>query len=249
MRFAGSGWMRCVCIPMRSAPPTRTRSCWTARSSPNVWRRRASRGSAGSRDGDLVGLVGLQIRTGAKERHKARLFSMYVDAAHRGSGLAQQLIEAVIAGAREAGALVLQLSVAAGNAPAQRLYRRMGFTVYGIERRSLRVGGAVPRRGTDGARSGLMPAKIAMPISIAATKSSVRRRTRSMRARDRDNSPRAPGQVRTAARRRSDADRRAVGWQLEYLGAKWARSRLDNQALAATIQLAPESAMPSGPSC
>ena len=86
------------------------------------------------------GLPGCRF-TGAKERHKARLFSMYVDAAHRGSGLAQRLIEAVIAGAREAEALVLQLSVSAGNAPAQRLYRRMGFTVYGVERRSLRVGG------------------------------------------------------------------------------------------------------------
>ena len=126
---------------MRSVPPTRTRPCWIARSSPNVWRRRTSPGLADLPAGDLVGLAGLQIRTGAKERHKARLFSMYVDAAHRGSGLAQRLIEAVIAGAREAGALVLQLSVAAGNAPAQRLYRRMGFTVYGVERRSLRVGG------------------------------------------------------------------------------------------------------------
>jgi ribosomal protein S18 acetylase RimI-like enzyme len=89
---------------------------------------------------DLVGLVGLQMRTGAKERHKARLFSMYVEAAHRGSGLAQQLIGAVITGARAAGAVVLQLSVAAGNAPAQRLYRSMGFTVYGVERRSLKIG-------------------------------------------------------------------------------------------------------------
>jgi len=89
---------------------------------------------------DLVGLAGLQMRTGVKERHKARLFSMYVDAAHRGSGLAQQLVGAVISGARAAGALVLQLSVAAGNAPAQRLYRSMGFTVYGVERRSLKVG-------------------------------------------------------------------------------------------------------------
>jgi ribosomal protein S18 acetylase RimI-like enzyme len=94
----------------------------------------------GIADRDLVGLVGLQIRSGAKEQHKARLFSMYVDAAHRSSGLAQQLIEAVIAGARKADALVLQLSVSAGNAPAQRLYRRMGFTVYGVERRSLKVG-------------------------------------------------------------------------------------------------------------
>ncbi|MEJ0020236.1 MAG: GNAT family N-acetyltransferase [Acetobacteraceae bacterium] len=90
---------------------------------------------------DLVGLVGLQMRTGAKEQHKARLFSMYVAAAHRGSGLAPLLIETVIAGARDAGAVVLQLSVEAGNARAQRLYQRMGFSVYGIERRSLKVAG------------------------------------------------------------------------------------------------------------
>jgi ribosomal protein S18 acetylase RimI-like enzyme len=90
--------------------------------------------------GALVGLVGLQIRSGAKQRHKAFLFSMYVDAAHRHSGLARRLVEAVIAGAREAGAIVLHLTVAAGNAPAQRLYRGMGFQTYGIERRSLKVG-------------------------------------------------------------------------------------------------------------
>jgi ribosomal protein S18 acetylase RimI-like enzyme len=90
--------------------------------------------------GSMVGLIGLQIRTAAKQRHKAFLFSMYVDAAHRGTGLARQLVEAVIAEARKAGAVVLQLTVEAGNAPAQRLYRRMGFTAYGVERRSLKVG-------------------------------------------------------------------------------------------------------------
>jgi RimJ/RimL family protein N-acetyltransferase len=95
----------------------------------------------GFADGNLVGLAGLQIRSGAKERHKAHLFSMYVDAAHRRTGLAEQLVAAVIAGAREAGAVVLHLSVTVGNAPAQRLYRRMGFTGYGVERRSLKVDG------------------------------------------------------------------------------------------------------------
>jgi ribosomal protein S18 acetylase RimI-like enzyme len=92
-------------------------------------------------DRDLVGLAGLQIRSGAKERHKAYLFSMYVDAAHRRSGLAEQLVEAVISGARGAGAVLLHLSVTVGNASAQRLYRRMGFTAYGVERRSLLVDG------------------------------------------------------------------------------------------------------------
>jgi ribosomal protein S18 acetylase RimI-like enzyme len=86
-----------------------------------------------------VGLVGLQIPSGAKQRHKAHLFSMYVDAAHRGTGLAGQLVEAVIAAARAAGAVVIHLTVEAGNQRAQRLYRRLGFSTYGVERRSLRV--------------------------------------------------------------------------------------------------------------
>ena len=114
---------------------------WIERSSPSVWLHRASPGSVGSTEIVWLGLAGLQIRSGAKERHKAHLFSMYVDRAHRRNGLAQRLVEAVIAGAREAGAVVLHLSVTVGNAPAQLLYRRMGFAVYGVERRSLKVNG------------------------------------------------------------------------------------------------------------
>jgi len=91
--------------------------------------------------GGLVGMVGLRLNRGAKVRHKADLISMFVDAAHRGSGVSRRLVEAVIAGAREAGAVELQLFVTAGNAPAQRMYRDMGFTVFGVERRALKVGG------------------------------------------------------------------------------------------------------------
>jgi ribosomal protein S18 acetylase RimI-like enzyme len=90
---------------------------------------------------DLVGLAALHIRPGIKERHKAFLFSMYVHAAHRRSGLAQRLVDAVIAGACDAGAVVLRLTVTVGNAPAQRLYHRMGFAVYGVERRALLIDG------------------------------------------------------------------------------------------------------------
>jgi ribosomal protein S18 acetylase RimI-like enzyme len=89
---------------------------------------------------DLVGLAGLQVRAGAKERHKGHLFSMYVDAAHRRSGLSELLVKAVIAGARDAGALLVQLSVTSSNRNAKRFYQRMGFTVYGVERRSLKLG-------------------------------------------------------------------------------------------------------------
>jgi ribosomal protein S18 acetylase RimI-like enzyme len=89
----------------------------------------------------LVGLVGLTLRSGFKERHKAHLFSMYVDAAHRRSGLAAQLVTAVIDKARAEGAKLLQLSVTIGNTSAQSLYRRLGFTPYGVELRALQIDG------------------------------------------------------------------------------------------------------------
>lgn len=88
---------------------------------------------------EMVGLVGLQIPSGLKVRHKAHLFSMYVADGHRRTGLADRLVQAVIDAARESGALVLQLTVTAVNAPAQRLYARMGFRVYGLERRALKL--------------------------------------------------------------------------------------------------------------
>jgi ribosomal protein S18 acetylase RimI-like enzyme len=89
---------------------------------------------------EMVGLVGLQVPSGAKIRHKAHLFSMYVADGHRRTGLADRLVQAVIDAARQAGALLLQLTVTAGNARAQDLYKRMGFRLYGTERRALRLG-------------------------------------------------------------------------------------------------------------
>jgi ribosomal protein S18 acetylase RimI-like enzyme len=88
---------------------------------------------------EMVGFVGLQVPSGPKVRHKAHLFSMYVAGGHRRTGLADRLVQAVIDAARESGALVLQLTVTAGNAGAQRLYSRMGFQVYGTDRRALKV--------------------------------------------------------------------------------------------------------------
>lgn len=93
----------------------------------------------GFAQGSLVGLATLSLESRVKVQHKAHLFGMYVDSAHRGTGLARRLVEAVIAGAREGGAVVLDLSVTAGNEAAQRLYRQMGFVPYGLERRAFKI--------------------------------------------------------------------------------------------------------------
>ncbi|AWK86182.1 GNAT family N-acetyltransferase [Azospirillum thermophilum] len=95
----------------------------------------------GAETGDgLAGTVGLLLRSGAKQRHKATLWGMYVRPGHRGTGVAEALVTALLDHA--AGLVeVVQLAVAAGNRPACRFYERLGFRLYGVERHALLVGG------------------------------------------------------------------------------------------------------------
>ncbi|MGA8382328.1 MAG: GNAT family N-acetyltransferase [Stellaceae bacterium] len=89
---------------------------------------------------DLLGIVGFFIKRGAKEGHKGVLWGMYVRATARKTGLGRRLAEAVIDHARER-VEILQLRVVAGNEPARRLYARLGFVEYGIEKNSLKQDG------------------------------------------------------------------------------------------------------------
>jgi ribosomal protein S18 acetylase RimI-like enzyme len=92
-------------------------------------------------DGGLVATTALRLQVSAKQRHKGSVFAVYVDAAHRGTGLARALVEAAIARARDARLSVVHLTVTLGNDAAHRLYSELGFRTYGIERRGLRVDG------------------------------------------------------------------------------------------------------------
>jgi RimJ/RimL family protein N-acetyltransferase len=95
---------------------------------------------AGVRDQELFGVAGFMPESGMKRAHKAHLWGMYVRHVARGTGLARQLVEAVLTFAQERVELV-QLSVVAGNVPAQRLYASLGFTRYGLEERALKLDG------------------------------------------------------------------------------------------------------------
>jgi ribosomal protein S18 acetylase RimI-like enzyme len=95
---------------------------------------------AGVRDQELSGVAGFMPESGLKRAHKAHLWGMYVRQAARGTGLARQLVEALLTFAQERVELV-QLSVVAGNVPAQRLYASLGFTRYGLEERALKLDG------------------------------------------------------------------------------------------------------------
>jgi ribosomal protein S18 acetylase RimI-like enzyme len=89
--------------------------------------------------GALVGVAGYWRQEGAKVRHKAGLWGMYVRPAARGSGLVERLVEAV-AGHAFGRVELLLLSVASDNEAAIRLYRKTGFSEYGREMKALKDG-------------------------------------------------------------------------------------------------------------
>jgi RimJ/RimL family protein N-acetyltransferase len=91
-------------------------------------------------DAKILGVAGFAVRDGEKEAHKGLLWGMYVRPDARGAGVARRLVEAVIAYARPHVELI-QLSVVVGNEQARRLYARLGFVEYGIEKNSLKYGG------------------------------------------------------------------------------------------------------------
>jgi RimJ/RimL family protein N-acetyltransferase len=88
-------------------------------------------------DARILGVAGFAVRDGEKEAHKGLLWGMYVRPDARGAGVARRLVEAVIAYARLRVELI-QLSVVVGNEQARRLYARLGFVEYGMEKNSLK---------------------------------------------------------------------------------------------------------------
>jgi RimJ/RimL family protein N-acetyltransferase len=110
---------------------------------PLAWfcdRLRASQVFGAFRSTALLGIAGFAMREGEKEKHKGLLWGMYVRPDARNTGVGRQLVEAVIDHARD-HVEVIQLSVVSGNEGARRLYARLGFIEYGVERNSLKQGG------------------------------------------------------------------------------------------------------------
>jgi GNAT superfamily N-acetyltransferase len=87
----------------------------------------------------LVGIGGLAWSTGAKTSHKALVFGMYVEDAHRGTGVADDIMRRLIETAASRVEILL-LTVVATNLRALRFYERWGFRAYGVETRSVKIG-------------------------------------------------------------------------------------------------------------
>jgi ribosomal protein S18 acetylase RimI-like enzyme len=94
------------------------------------------------RDGVLVGMVGLQGRYRAKERHNASVVGLFVAPEAGGQGWGRALIQDLLARARALPALEqLDLTVTQGNDRAQALYAQCGFSVYGVLPHAIKVDG------------------------------------------------------------------------------------------------------------
>lgn len=85
------------------------------------------------RGGERCGAVNLYIQPFKKLAHTC-LFSIVVDASHRNKGIGAALIRQAEKLAKEKfGIEILHLEVYEGN-PAKRLYERMGFKEYGVQK-------------------------------------------------------------------------------------------------------------------
>jgi ribosomal protein S18 acetylase RimI-like enzyme len=92
-------------------------------------------------DGKLIGMATFLRDTGVKERHKGRIFGVYVKSSHRRKGVARALLSAILERAKRDPSLEqILLAVAATQSAAKQLYRDFGFETYGTEPRALKVG-------------------------------------------------------------------------------------------------------------
>jgi ribosomal protein S18 acetylase RimI-like enzyme len=83
-----------------------------------------------SEDNDLLrGYILVILRRGTR---LARLYSLAIDPSCRGEGIASALIAQAEQCARDAGSLYLRLEVAGNNTAAIKLYRKLGYTQFGL---------------------------------------------------------------------------------------------------------------------
>ena len=88
---------------------------------------------------EIVGMAGLMPESGHKERHKGFFWGLYVRPEARRVGAASAIVETMLASTPDRMEQIT-LSVVSGNTAAQAFYEKFGFTVYGVEPRSMKTG-------------------------------------------------------------------------------------------------------------
>ncbi|NYE08645.1 ribosomal protein S18 acetylase RimI-like enzyme [Bacillus niacini] len=91
---------------------------------------------------ELIGVVTLLQEKAEKIQHRANIFAMYVTAKKQGSGVGEALLTEAINKAKSVKAIEkINLSVVASNEPARKLYTKLGFKVFGLEEKAMKLNG------------------------------------------------------------------------------------------------------------
>jgi len=90
-------------------------------------------------NGQLVGMAGFRREQGIKLKHKGMIWGVYVSTKHRGKGIAYSLLREILTRGKEIeGLMQIYLGVIQSNKVAVRLYKKLGFEAYGIEKNAIR---------------------------------------------------------------------------------------------------------------
>lgn len=93
---------------------------------------------------ELCALVGLQRERMIKLAHKSFIWGVYVAPEHRGRSVGTRILSHALSyAASEFKSTQVNLGVNTRNAAAVALYKKLGFTQYGLERDYLRVDGVM----------------------------------------------------------------------------------------------------------
>jgi RimJ/RimL family protein N-acetyltransferase len=89
--------------------------------------------------GELCGVIGVARGRGAKTRHNASIWGMYVRGSSRGTGMARHLLDVAIATAF-AHCQTVRLTVVESNHAARNLYSKAGFREWATDVAAIKIG-------------------------------------------------------------------------------------------------------------
>jgi ribosomal protein S18 acetylase RimI-like enzyme len=91
-------------------------------------------------ENELVGIAGFTCHSAVKRRHKGVLWGMYVRPNHRHKGVARRLADIIMRSAKEdARCEQVLITVSPPGSLAHRFYEALGFILYGVEYRALKL--------------------------------------------------------------------------------------------------------------
>ncbi len=100
--------------------------------------------------GHLVGTVGFGRNLRLKQRHKGKIWGVFVDSNYRGRGIARRLLSSVLQRASSLPGLErVILTVGDHQIAAKRLYASLGFIVFAHEPAALKISDGCPGEYVD----------------------------------------------------------------------------------------------------